>query len=127
MDMGRELANLRSLIDEKERLAAEQKTIQKRIDAAQYRLSDYCESIGVDQLKVDGVLSFSVSKDLRVVYDKDRWDELVAWAASTGNSHIVQRRISERPVKELMETLAGDFPAHLFKFDEYNKVSTRRI
>lgn len=127
VDIGKELAEMRRLLDEKERHNAELSEINKAIAKIENRISDYCEKVGVDQIKVDGVLSVSVKKTLRIGYDKDRWDSLVEWAAATGNHHIVQRRISERPVKELMDTLGDNFPAHLFTYDEYNKVSHKRI
>ena len=127
IDIGKELADMRRLLDDKERLNAELSDINKAIGKIESRLSDYCEKVGVDQIKADGVLSVSVKKTLRIGYDKDNWDALVEWAATTGNHHIVQRRISERPVRELMDTLGDDFPAHLFTYDEYSKVSHKRI
>lgn len=127
MDIGKELTEMRRLLDDKERLNAELSDINKEIAKIERRLSEYCEKVGVDQIKADGVLSVTVKKILRIGYDKDRWNNLVEWAASTGNTHIVQRRISERPVMELMDTLGNDFPAHLFTFEECNRVSHRRI
>jgi hypothetical protein len=127
IDIGKELAEWRRLLDEKERLTAELSDINKQCAAIERRVSGYCDTVGVDTIKVDGVLSVSVKQSLRIGYDKEKWDDLVRWAAASGNSHIVQRRISERPVKELIDTLGHEFPAHLFTMEEFNKVSTRRI
>lgn len=127
MDIGYEVKALRELLDARDELNAQLKENGNAIRQIEDRLTDYCEKVGVDQVKVDGVLSLSIKDELRISYDKDNWDGLIRWAADTGNIHIVQRRISEKPIKELMSTLGDNFPAHLFKYDEYKKVSTRRI
>ena len=51
-------------------------------------------------MKIPG-LSVNVQQKYNAAYDPDKWDSIVKWAASEGYTHIVQRRLSAGPLREL--------------------------
>jgi len=50
-----------------------------------------------------GGLTVTLRHKFRAAYDPEKWSGVVKWAAETGREYIIQRRLSDKPVVELMD------------------------
>lgn len=74
-------------------------------------------------MKIPG-LSISVQQKFNAAYDPDKWGSIVKWAAENDYAHIVQRRISAAPLREL--EIAGVALPDGLRVEPYLDMSTRR-
>jgi len=48
-------------------------------------------------------LTVSTREKFRARYEPDKWPDIVRWAVESGNDHIVQRRLTDAKVLELID------------------------
>lgn len=58
---------------------------------------------GQDKAAAHGV-TVSVVEKYRATYDPANWPQIVKWAVETGNDHIIQRRLTDAKVVELIRS-----------------------
>lgn len=100
------LAKYRSLLDLKDEAAAVLSGINKDIDACEAAIRESFEASGKWEdgcaAKAGGV-TVTVRQKWRAKYMPEHWESIVKWAAETGNAHLIQRRLSDKPVMELLD------------------------
>lgn len=121
--IGAALAELRSLSDEIDSHTAALKNLNQRWDELERFLEEQGETLGLRSFS-DGGITASLTTDLRVSYDPAQWDGLLKWAIETGNTGVVQRRLGDRVLKDLLD--AGQAIPPGITFHPYTKVSIRR-
>jgi len=87
-------AQIDQLTAEAEPLRAEREECKAAIKAAM-------DEAGTDKAAAAGLSVSIVQKD-RAAYDPAEWPSIVRWAIETGNDHIVQRRLTDAKVLELV-------------------------
>lgn len=97
------LAELRGLIDERERLAEEDRRLSKRKSEIESSLLSFHDASGLEQMAGAGLTVRFDPAATRVRYDPEKWDSVVAWAVQTKNFQIIQRRTSDAKVMSLIE------------------------
>jgi hypothetical protein len=118
------LARLKAVIDEREQLAAKDRTLSEERARLEAELLGFHGSTGLNSLSGAGL---SVSFDdtaVRVRCEPSRWADIVKWAVSTGNDHVIQRRLTDAKVIELIEN-GTPLPEGL-SVESYTKLSVRR-
>lgn len=118
------LAELREVIDERERLAQEDRTLAKRRERLEGELLSFHESSGLDSLSGAGLSVHFDSAAMRCKYEPDRWTEIVRWAVESGNDFIIQRRLTDTKVLDLVEN-GVELPPGL-TLESYTKLGIRR-
>jgi hypothetical protein len=97
------LAKLRKAQDSKDELNAALNLINKEIGDVERDLLDVMKESG--QVKAaDNFISVSLGQKWRATYDPAKWPGIVKWAVETGNDHIIQRRMTDTKVMELVDT-----------------------
>jgi len=98
--IGNDLAELRELMDRIESLNTQLASLKKQRAAVEARIKRQAESDGLTSYSSDNI-TVSVRDDLVAGYDPDHWPELIRWAVSTNNEHVIQRRLSTKPICEI--------------------------
>lgn len=122
-DIGTTLERLRTAIDEREVLRARDRELSDEIGQIERQLDDYSKAHGLDNFKGGG-MSVSFKEAFRAKYEPEKWDGVLKWAVETGNTFIVQRRLTDAKVEELAMTCG--LPDGL-GIESYRKIYTRRI
>ena len=117
------LTELRQLLDKRDEVNLTVAAINERRNQVEYELQKLAERTGLDSFSND-VLTVSVKTETVVGYDPEYWGSLMEWAVRTNNTHIIQRRVSTRPVMELVDN-GIEMPEGI-KFETITKVNTRR-
>jgi hypothetical protein len=118
------LSELRSVMDEQDETNKRLSDLRVRRDAIEARLIDLHKVTKLTTFAND-VLTVNVAPDtMRVGYDPDRWDSIVKFFVDAGRIDVVQRRLSESKILELLDS-GAELPDGL-KFDGYTKISVRR-
>ena len=99
---GELLDDLRNTMDVIDELNASIKAASKQRKAIEAKLQKMAESAGVDSFS-NAQISVSFKEDFAAAYDPESWTDLMKWAVETGNFQLIQRRISTKPVKELID------------------------
>lgn len=86
----------------------EDNKLKKLHGAIEVKLMQMMKDIGTDNLKVDG-LAMAYLTPKTFVSAKD-WDAVWDYIEKSGNVSLLQRRLSEKAVKEYMEANGGDLP-----------------
>jgi hypothetical protein len=118
------LAALRAVIDEREKLATADRELSKEKERLEASLLSFHNESGLDSLSGAGLSVSFDGEAMRAKYEPDRWAEIVKWAVSTGNDHIIQRRLTDAKVLDLIEQ-GVELPAGL-TVENYTKLSVRR-
>lgn len=118
------LEELRGILDEREQLASRDQELSSRKSEIERALIEYHEASGLETVKGGGLsISFDPSAT-RAKYDPESWAAIVRWAVETGNEHLVQRRLTDSRVADLV---ANGIPLpDGLTLETYCKVSTRR-
>lgn len=118
------LAELRGVIDQREELAKQDRTLAQRKEQIERALLAYHNDTGLDSLSGAG-LSVSFDGDaMRAAYDPEKWKDIVRWAVESGNDFIVQRRLTDAKVIDLVKN-GVELPPGL-TLENYTKLSVRR-
>lgn len=115
---------LRSVIDAREKLAAEDKALSKRKADLERQLLDYHDSSGLDHIRGGG-LTIAFAEDVRASVDPERWEGVQKWAVESGHGHILYRQLSNAKVAELIEN-GVPLPEGL-TVTPYTKINVRRV
>ena len=103
MSVGILLNALRANMDRTDELNRELSALKKNRYAIERDLIHQAESAGLEKLANDR-LTVSVREELNAGYDPDHWNELIRWAVEHDAEHIIQRRLSSKPIQELAAT-----------------------
>lgn len=123
MTTGEILARFRQLSDELDKVKAHEKRLNAEWDELEKAIAEESERQGVPSFSANGV-RVKVEPAYRVSYDPSRWGELLGWAANTGNLAVIQRRIGEKAVLDLIDAGQGTPPG--VELSTYTKVSVTR-
>lgn len=123
MTIGEMIKGLRDVVDARDSLSNQDSELARQEAELKYQLQCKAQEQGVPGFKSpDG--SFTVAEDLRAKYCPEAWDSIVKWAVESGNSHIIQRRMTDARVKALM--LEGTVLPDGLTLEPYIKTSFRR-
>ena len=117
------LLELRDIANEREEIATRDKELGAQRETVERELLRRAEREGVPGFKSPAG-SISFGEDIRAKYEPEKWDDIVKWAAATGNQHIVQRRMTDARVLALV--LEGVVLPDGLTLEPYTKVSFRR-
>jgi len=119
------LKNMRALRDEREVLNDRDREIGTQLQSLERELLQYHEATGLLKIAGDG-MSVSFDPDaLRAKYEPEKWKEVVAWAVASGNEHIIQRRLTDSKVVDL---IASGIPLpDGLSVETYTKMNIRRV
>ncbi len=118
------LSELRSIKDRGDELAEEQKKLSERRQQIEYALMDFHKTTGLASFSGAGISVFFDDEAMRATYDPEKWNEVCEWAVKTGNQHIIQRRLTDSKVLDLIDAGVA-LPAGL-GVESYVKISIRR-
>ena len=124
LSIGELCDGLRLAIDRIEEHNAEGKILGGVREGFEALLLEKMEAAGIESTKTEKI---TVTKSLqwRPKYDPERWGEIMQWCAESGNMHLVQRRLSIRPLQELIDNDVP-LPAGL-GVESFTKITHRRI
>jgi hypothetical protein len=124
VDLESTLVSLRALRDRKDTLNAELKAIGEQEDACEHALLDWHKATNLQSVKGGG-LTVSFKADFHAKYSPELWPEIVKWAVETGNDHIIQRRLGDAKVIELVDN--GIALPDGLTLEQYVKLNIRRV
>jgi hypothetical protein len=102
IDMSELLAGLRSVIDEREELARQDKILSERKSRIERELMQFHESTGLESCSGAG-MSVTFNDDaMRAKYDPEQWPGIVKWAVESGHDYIIQRRLTDAKILDLV-------------------------
>jgi hypothetical protein len=81
------------------------------------------EELGIDSASEDGV-SVTTKVKFRAKYEPELWSDIVKWAASSGLDYVVQRRLNDAKIMELVDN-GVPLPQGL-TVESYNDLAFRR-
>ena len=122
-NIGAKLDELRDVLDTIDEINASLSGLKKQKDRLEYELKKSSEETGITSFSSDR-LSVSVKEEMVVGYDPAYWNELVEWAVRTGNQHVIQRRVSTRPILELIDN-GVELPIGV-RLEPVTKINVRR-
>lgn len=106
MNLSELLTAFRAEKDVQDILNADLAASRKRADELEQSILAEMERNGFDSdgsKFSDGGMTVTRRTKWRAKYDPALWPQIVAWANESGNSHIIQRRLSDKPVMELID------------------------
>lgn len=118
------LAELRSVIDERERLSEQDSRLSKRKSAIEFELLGIHAATGLESLSGNGMGVTFKDDAMRARYAPEQWNAIAKWAAETGNMHIIQRRLSDAKIVDLV--MEGVQLPEGLTLETYTSISTRR-
>ena len=123
MKTGELLTELHRIMGETDGLNRELSLLKASRKDVEAQLLQHAADQGVDSLS-NGLVSVTVKDDFIAAYDPEMWSELVSDCVRTGNTHIIQRRISTKPVQELIDN-GSEIPAGV-RLEPQTKLLVRR-
>lgn len=100
------LDEYKCLLDRKDELNAQVSTVVKSIDDIEHRIRSAMEVAGQtndgDKVSAAGI-TVTMRQKWRAKYAPEHWSDVVRWAVEQGFDHIVQRRLSDAKVMELVD------------------------
>jgi uncharacterized protein YlxW (UPF0749 family) len=118
------LSKLRQVRDQIDQANAALSSLKQQEQHLERKLEDYHQQTGLDSVKGGG-LTVSFAPAFRATYTPELWPEIVKWAVASGNGHIVQRRLTDAKVIELVDNGVA-LPEGL-SLESYTKMSIRRV
>jgi len=123
LSAGEICARHKSLLDQKDALNAQLKELNKQIEASESEAMELLTAHGLDKVSGAGITLYTREK-WRAKYDPELWGELVKWAASSGRTDLIQRRLSDAKVLEYVDS-GADVPPGL-SVEAYTALEFRR-
>ncbi len=127
MTLTDKIAALREGLDEMDRINSEKSARQKKNDELEADILKDMADQGMvndgDKMTACGLTVTRQDKQ-RAAYDPDKWADVVRWAVATGNDHIIQRRLTDKKVVDLVEN--GIALPEGLRIDIVTELSTRR-
>lgn len=102
---------------------AQAKKLRETRDAVKLGIKITMKESGVDRTSAHG-LTVSLREKWRAKYTPELWDSVVKWAMDTGHLQVVQRRITDAAVMELVDN-GVPLPEGL-SVDSYEDLDVRR-
>lgn len=118
------LTELRDILDQREELARQDKELSGRKAEIERQLIDYHDRSGLEQIAGGGLTVRFDPAATRCRYEPERWPDIVRWAVATDNVHIIQRRMTDAKILELV-TNGTALPEGL-TVESYTALSVRR-
>lgn len=116
------LSRYREIIERRDTLSAEEKTLSEELQDICRKLIDFSESSGLTSF-ADGNLSISVQEKMRAKYDPEKWRDIVKWDLDN-DIGAVQRRLTDAKIEALIAE-GVPFPEGL-TLEPVKRVSHRR-
>ena len=99
-------AEYRAALDAESEANAAKSRAAKAVEEIEYRIRDLFEKTGRWEkgvsAKASGV-TVSVVEKARATYDPAKWPDVFKWAAANDLTFLIQRRLSDKAVAELVE------------------------
>ena len=121
--LGQLLAEFRKAQDHKDDCDAALKRAREACDNLEYRIREAMEAAGTEKTSAHGVTASIVTK-WRAKYDPAHWGDLVKWAASNGYDYLIQRRLTDTKVMELVDKGVELHPG--LSVESYKDINFRR-
>lgn len=122
------LAQYRTVVDLLDEVNARKTTLEKQKEALKYDILGAMTASGFteDGAKVaaNGVSATRGTK-FRAVYQPEKWPELVKWCAEHGRADLIQRRLTDSRVLEMVD--AGEPLPEGVNLEPFQELSLRRI
>lgn len=98
-------AEYRAALDAESEANAAKSRAAKAVEEIEYRIRDLFEKTGRWEkgvsAKASGV-TVSVVEKVRATYDPAKWPDVVRWAVQNDYTYIVQRRLNDKAIAELV-------------------------
>lgn len=78
------------------------KAARAEVHALESQILEMLEALDIESVAADGLNVKRVEK-WRAKYDPARWSEIVSWAVSNGFDYLVQRRLNDAKIMELID------------------------
>ena len=118
------LTELRSIIDQREALADQDRQLGARKREIELTLMGVANSTGLESFTGGGI-RVGFSDKFRAVYNPEKWSDVVRWAVETNNTQIIQRRTSDAKIIDLHDSGVA-LPEGL-TLESYRDISVRRM
>lgn len=122
-----EVANLldrmRTVIDEREALAKDDKVLKKTKADIEAKLIFLSKKLGTDIFRSPR-LTATITDATRYVVDTARWDDLYKWAVEHDCMHVLHKKASGAAFDEMVK--AGDGVPDMVTMEDYDKVGYKR-
>lgn len=119
------LADLRSIIDQREELARQDRELSGRKAYLERKLLAYHETTGIEKITSSGMSVSFNGQAMRARYDPEKWIDIVKWAVDTNNLQIIQRSTSDAKIVDLV--VHGTPLPEGLTLENYVKISCRRV
>lgn len=100
-------AEYRRLWDESDALTAKQKDINARMGDIERDIREAMKNAGKvndgDADTVAGVMRMTIRQKWRAGYEPDKWSDIVRWCVENGYDYLIQRRLSDAKVMDLVD------------------------
>jgi len=78
------------------------KAARAEVHALETQILDTLEALDIESVAAEGLNVKRVEK-WRAKYDPARWSEIVSWAVANGFDYLVQRRLNDAKIMELID------------------------
>jgi hypothetical protein len=106
-----------------EDLEREAKTARFMLVDIEEEIHSKMQELGIESASEDGV-SVSTKTKWRAKYEPELWGEIVKWAANSGLDYVVQRRLNDAKIMELVDN--GIALPQGLTVESYNDLAFRR-
>lgn len=121
--LGELIAEFRTAIDAHEEADRAAKDLRAKRDDCERRVMTAMENAGLEKTNAAG-LSLSVVQKFRARYEPEKWQSLMRWAVDTGHEYLIQRRLTDTKVMELVD--AGEPLPEGLSVEPYKDLNFRR-
>lgn len=118
------LTRLRNVMDEQDTTNQRLAELRADRDSIEAKLLDLHKTTKLTTFANDALTVSVAPNTMRVGYEPEKWDGIVKFFVEAGRTDLVQRRLSEGKILELLDS-GAPLPDGL-KFDGYTKISVRR-
>lgn len=123
MNTGELLNELRSTMDTIDELNQSLNAVKKHRKDIERQILDESERTGTTSYGNDAI-TVTVKEDFIAAYDPEHWNDLIDYASKTKNYQIVQRRLSTKPIAELIDN-GAELPEGV-RLEPITKINARR-
>lgn len=121
------LDSFRAEKDKQDELNAQLAASRKLSEELEHAIMDAMKNSGLDadgsKVSHNG-MTVTLRHKFRAAYDPEKWPSILQWAVATHNEHVIQRRLSDKPVLELMDN--GDALPDGLTVTTYDDLDFRR-
>ncbi len=96
------LTELRSIVDQSDALNDQLSALSERKREIERGLIAFSEDSGLTSFATEG-MSITVKEKTRAKYDPERWEELVGWAVANDKTYLIQRRLTDAKVVDMVD------------------------